>query len=97
MKTTVSIPHVHRALSLFLVPFLQLGMDAAGGALPAPQSEAPPAPNTETIIRDLAARSASWIAPPAALETLEYDFVSGSARSKNANSMPVLEPCVLRP
>src|SRR5271157_4488444 len=34
--------------------------------------------NADTIVRNLAARSASWIAPPATLKTLEYDFVSGS-------------------
>ena len=31
-----------------------------------------------TLVRDLAARSASWLAPPGSLETLEYDFISGS-------------------
>src|SRR5208337_3638365 len=36
------------------------------------------AQNAETVVRDLAARSASWFAPPASLKTLEYDFVSGS-------------------
>ena len=30
------------------------------------------------LVRDLAARSASWLAPPGSLETLEYDFISGS-------------------
>ena len=32
--------------------------------------------DADGVVRELAARSANWVAPPAALETLEYDFIS---------------------
>jgi hypothetical protein len=48
---------------------------------PTGKSTGPPPP-AESVVRDLAAHSASWIAAPAALETLEYDFVSGSDVSR---------------
>src|SRR3954452_25072662 len=49
-------------------------------ASPAAVAQEPPGkplPDADGVVRERAARSASWITPTAPLETLEYDFVSG--------------------
>ena len=76
--TLLSIAHVHRALALLRVALLQFGLLAAAAPAQPPAIAGGADQNANTIVRDLAARSASWIAPPASLKTLEYDFVSGS-------------------
>jgi hypothetical protein len=52
-----------------LVALLALPLSVAAGA---------PAGDPAALVRDLAARSACWLAPPDSLETLEYDFLLGS-------------------
>ncbi len=76
--TLLSIAHGHRALALLRVALLQFGLLAAAAPAQPPAIAGGADQNANTIVRDLAARSASWIAPPASLKTLEYDFVSGS-------------------
>ncbi len=78
MMAVKSIYRVERALvllgvALFLGPLL-----AADGPGQQPSSAVDAKQNTETILRELAARSANWISSPANLEKLEYDFISGS-------------------
>ena len=62
-----------------------LGPQDGSGRLSANASPQPPskitpaaAPAADAVVRELAARSASWVEPPAALETLEYEFILGS-------------------
>lgn len=72
------LSHVERLLLTVGVVLFQCARLAANEPGPPPANADGTAQNAETILRELAARSANWIAPPATLENLEYDFVSGS-------------------
>ena len=78
MTFLTSIPHFGRTVALLWVGLLQPGLTATIEPSQPPVIPAGSGRTAETVVRELAARSAKWIAPPAALETLEYDFVSGS-------------------
>jgi hypothetical protein len=80
MTILKSIPHFGRTLVLLWVGLLQPGSSAAIEAPEPPGIAARSNRTVESVVRELAARSANWVAPPAALETLEYEFVSGLAR-----------------
>lgn len=73
-----SIPHFGRTLLMLWVGLLQPGPTATIEPLQPPGIAAESGRTAETVVRELGARSANWVVPPAALETLEYDFISGS-------------------
>src|SRR5271157_1001733 len=78
MMSFMTISHVHGALRLLRVTILQFGLFAAVGPLQPLAIAKAPVGEAEILVRDLAARSANWIAPPATLEKLEYELLSGS-------------------
>ncbi len=62
----------HRALPLLRVALLQFGLLSAAARAQPPAIAGGAAQNADALVRNLAARSANWIAPPATLENLEY-------------------------
>jgi hypothetical protein len=78
MMFLMPIPQFAQAFLLLWVGLLQLVLTSADGSPRPPGIAAEPGRTAATVVRELGARSASWVAPPATLETLEYDYVSGS-------------------
>src|SRR4051794_41088475 len=77
MIAPMSIAHVDRVLVLLRSAML-VALLMANGPLVPPGVAGAPDQNATALVRDLAARSASWLTPPGSLETLEYSFISGS-------------------
>lgn len=77
MKVPMLVSRVDRAIAL-LWPALVIALLAMDGPLPPSGAAGDTAKDPVTLVRDLAARSSRWLAPPGSLETLEYDFISGS-------------------
>ena len=78
MLPAMSIRRVRHVLLLLSASLLQVVLTSVEASPQPPEIAAGFAHTAESVVRELAARSANWLAPPAALETLEYDFVSGS-------------------
>ena len=71
MMFRMPLPQFAQAFSLLWVGLLQLVRTSADGSPQPPGIAAAPGRTAETVVRELTARSASWVAPPATLETLE--------------------------
>src|SRR5271166_1735319 len=78
MIAVMSISYLYRAIQFLQIAILQFGLLAADGPRQPPAIAREAAQDAEIVLRELATRSASWIAPPVTLENLEYEFLSGS-------------------